>query len=151
MPKRGEIFSTNLKTKKRTYFFNVHENFNKSLSLSIVESENNDQGSYNRQSILVYDESLDEFLVEFQKSIDFLRQRQLGLKPSFEKNSSHTYLEKKSSKKEDFKKKEFKFKDKKNFKSKDAKKDFKRKDSASPSFKIKVLRQKKNKENNGKD
>ena len=74
MGKRGEIFSSRLQRDRRTYFFNVHENFTKSYSLSIVESKNSpDNSSFQRQSILVFQEDLDDFLREMQKAIDVIR------------------------------------------------------------------------------
>ena len=78
MGKRGEIFSSRLQKERRTYFFNVHESFRQALSLSIVESKTTDtEGIYTRQSVLVFEEDLDDFLRELQKSIDVIRKVQL--------------------------------------------------------------------------
>ncbi|MFA5569878.1 MAG: DUF3276 family protein [Sphaerochaetaceae bacterium] len=73
---RGEVFSTKLVTKDRTYFFNVKENVYGDMFLNIVESKGVEGGSgkFIRQSILIYPEDLGEFVREFQKSLDFLRQ-----------------------------------------------------------------------------
>ncbi|MBN2860611.1 MAG: DUF3276 family protein [Sphaerochaetaceae bacterium] len=73
---RGEVFSTKLVTGERTYFFNVKENVYGDMYLNIVESKGAEGGSgrFLRQSILVYKEDLGEFIKEFQKSIDFIKQ-----------------------------------------------------------------------------
>jgi len=77
---RGEVFSTRLVTKDRTYFFNVKENLYGDLFLNIVESKGTEGGSgkFIRQSILVYQEDLGEFVKEFQKSLDFIKQQVKG-------------------------------------------------------------------------
>lgn len=74
---RGEVYSTRLVTKDRTYFFNVKENVYGDLFLNIVESKGTESGSskFIRQSILVYQEDLGEFVKEFQKSLDFMKQQ----------------------------------------------------------------------------
>ncbi|MGD8114759.1 MAG: DUF3276 family protein [Sphaerochaetaceae bacterium] len=75
---RGEVFSTKLVTGDRTYFFNVKENVYGDKFLNIVESRGTDGGSgrFIRQSILIYQEDLGEFIKEFQKTLDFLKQNQ---------------------------------------------------------------------------
>ena len=73
---RGEVFSTRLLTKDRTYFFNVKENVYGDLFLNIVESKGTEggEGRFIRQSILIYQEDLGEFIKEFQKTLDFIKQ-----------------------------------------------------------------------------
>lgn len=74
MGERGEVFSTKLVKDDRTYFFNVKENIYGDLFLNIVESRPTDtEGRYLRQSIIVYQEDMGEFIKEFQKSIDFIK------------------------------------------------------------------------------
>lgn len=75
MGRRGEIYSTKLVRNDRTYFFNVKENLYGDLYLNIVESKPTDtEGRFLRQSILVYQEDMGEFVNEFQKSLDFIKQ-----------------------------------------------------------------------------
>ncbi|MDY0371202.1 MAG: DUF3276 family protein [Sphaerochaetaceae bacterium] len=76
---RGEVFSTKLLTKDRTYFFNVKENVYGDLFLNIVESKGTEggEGKFIRQSILIYQEDLGEFIKEFQKTLDFIKQSKL--------------------------------------------------------------------------
>ncbi|MFA5513956.1 MAG: DUF3276 family protein [Sphaerochaetaceae bacterium] len=74
---RGEVFSTTLMTKERTYFFNVKENVYGDLFLNIVESKESMRGGtekFLRQSILIYQEDLGDFVKEFQKTLDFIKQ-----------------------------------------------------------------------------
>lgn len=80
MGMRGEIFSTKLVTKDRTYFFNVKENVYGDMFLNIVESKGTEGGAgkFIRQSILVYQEDLGDFVREFQKSLDFIKQQAKG-------------------------------------------------------------------------
>jgi len=72
---RGEVFSTRLVKNERTYFFNVKENVRGDVFLNIVESKGlPDSDRFIRQSIIVYQEDLGEFLKELQKSLDFIKQ-----------------------------------------------------------------------------
>lgn len=81
MGKRGELFTSRLQKDKRTYFFNVHETTRGDLSLNIVESKTTDtEGKFARQSILIFEEDLDEFLEKMQGSIDAIRQEQIKRK-----------------------------------------------------------------------
>lgn len=75
MGQRGEVYSTRLVKNDRTYFFNVKENIYGDMFLNPVESRGTpDNDRYIRQSIIVYQEDLGEFLKELQKSLDFLKQ-----------------------------------------------------------------------------
>jgi glycerol kinase len=70
---RGEVFSTKFTTDKRTYFFNIKENRYGDLFLNIVESKKNTAEGFERQSVIVFDEDLQGFVAEFQKSLDFIK------------------------------------------------------------------------------
>jgi len=73
MGQRGEVFSSKLVRADRTYFFNVKENMYGDLYLNIVESKPSDNGRFLRQSVLVYQEDIGEFIKEMQKSLDYLK------------------------------------------------------------------------------
>lgn len=74
MGQRGEVYSTKLIKNDRTYFFNVKENVYGDLYLNIVESKGDlESNRYIRQSVLVYQEDMGEFVREFQKSLDFIK------------------------------------------------------------------------------
>ncbi|HZJ88230.1 MAG TPA: DUF3276 family protein [Sphaerochaeta sp.] len=76
MAQRGEIFTTRMVKNDRTYFFNVKQNVRGDVFLNIVESRGTrDTDRFIRQSLVVYEEDLDEFLKELQKSLDFITQR----------------------------------------------------------------------------
>jgi hypothetical protein len=74
---RGEIFSSRAVSGRRTYFFNVKENRNGDLFLNIVESKKNSENDFERHSIIVFREDLDNFLSSFQKAVDFVRTKQV--------------------------------------------------------------------------
>ena len=69
---RGELFSTKVSLQNRTYFFNVKENRLGDLYLNIVESKNRDEGGFERQSVILFAEDLQEFLKGFDESLRVL-------------------------------------------------------------------------------
>jgi hypothetical protein len=64
MGKRGELFSTKLESsnERRSYFFNVKENRNGDLFLSIVESKKQNEASWDRHQVVVFEEDLTSFM-----------------------------------------------------------------------------------------
>ncbi len=73
MGKRGEVFSTKISNDKRTYFFNVKENRFGDLFINIVESKKNAMDGFERQSVIIFEEDLNDFVKEFQKAVDFVK------------------------------------------------------------------------------
>jgi hypothetical protein len=69
---RGEIFSSKVILPNRTYFFNVKENRMGDLYLNIVESKNRDSGGFDRQSVILFADDLQEFLKGFDESLKVL-------------------------------------------------------------------------------
>ena len=69
---RGEVFSTRANSDKRTYFFNVKENRNGDLFLNIVESKKHGEEGFERHSVMVFEEDIEEFVDSFQKAADFI-------------------------------------------------------------------------------
>ena len=69
---RGELFSTRVLLPNRTYFFNVKENRMGDLYLNIVESKNRETGGFDRQSVILFAEDLQEFLKGFDESLRVL-------------------------------------------------------------------------------
>ncbi|MBB6479132.1 DUF3276 family protein [Spirochaeta isovalerica] len=70
MGKRGELFTEKLFSENgsKTYFFNVKENRFGDYFLNIVESSKNDNGRFDRYSIIVFEEDLDLFVSDFRKA-----------------------------------------------------------------------------------
>jgi hypothetical protein len=66
---RGELFSSRVILPNRTYFFNVKENRMGDLYLNIVESKNRETGGFDRQSVILFAEDLQEFLKGFDESL----------------------------------------------------------------------------------
>ena len=73
---RGEIYSSRASAGRRTYFFNVKENRNGDLFLNIVESKKNGESDFERHSLIVFKEDLDNFLEGFDKAIRFIKEKQ---------------------------------------------------------------------------
>ena len=73
MGQRGELFSSRLVRNDRNYFFIVKDNMYGDLYLNIVESKPAENGRFIRQSVLVYQEDIGEFIKEMQKSLDYLK------------------------------------------------------------------------------
>jgi hypothetical protein len=72
---RGEVFSTRTSTGKRTYFFNVKENRHGDLFLNMVESKKQMDSSFERHSMIVFQEDLEAFLEGFNKAIKYLKKK----------------------------------------------------------------------------
>lgn len=70
---RGEIFSSRATAGRRTYFFNVKENRHGDMYLNIVESKKNGENSFERHSLIVFNEDLEMFLEGFNKALDFVK------------------------------------------------------------------------------
>jgi hypothetical protein len=77
---RGELFSTKVALQNRTYFFNVKENRLGDLYLNIVESKNRETGGFERQSVILFAEDLQEFLKGFDESLRVLEKAVRGKK-----------------------------------------------------------------------
>jgi hypothetical protein len=79
---RGEIFSKKVILPNRTYFFNIKENRMGDIYLNIVESKNRETGGFDRQSIILFAEDLQEFLQGFDESLqtleDLIRKQRKG-------------------------------------------------------------------------
>jgi hypothetical protein len=69
---RGELFSTKVVLQNRTYFFNVKENRLGDLYLNIVESKNREEGGFERQSVILFAEDLQDFLQGFDDALHIL-------------------------------------------------------------------------------
>jgi len=78
MGKRGELFTEKLfsENETKTYFFNVKENRFGDYFLNIVESSKNDNGRFDRFSIIVFEEDLDLFVADFDKAIDVINEEE---------------------------------------------------------------------------
>jgi hypothetical protein len=66
---RGEIYSTKVQLDKRTYFFNVKENRMGDVYFNVVESKEQDNGQFERQSVIVFADDLSVFLQGFDEGL----------------------------------------------------------------------------------
>ena len=78
---RGELFSTRFSCDGRTYFFNVKQNRNGDVFLSIVESKPSEGESFDRRSIVIFGEHMDEFLKSFQSALKFIDKTGIKVDP----------------------------------------------------------------------
>jgi len=69
---RGELYSSRVILPNRTYFFNVKENRMGDLYLNIVESKNRETSGFDRQSVVLFADDLQEFLKGFDESLRVL-------------------------------------------------------------------------------
>ncbi len=72
---RGEVYSRKILLGKRTYFFNVKENRHGDLFLNLVESKKHGENGFERHSIIVFDEELNEFKNEFDNAVSFINKQ----------------------------------------------------------------------------
>jgi hypothetical protein len=78
---RGELFSARVKSKndRRTYFFNVKENRNNDVFVTVVESKKAGEGeSFDRHQVVVFEEDLQLFRKGIDTVLEFLESRQGG-------------------------------------------------------------------------
>ena len=80
MGQRGELFSSYFRTEEKTYFFNVKENRQRDVFLNIVESKKREVSSisgtvnFDRSSIIIFEESITEFIRGFDGAIKFFQE-----------------------------------------------------------------------------
>ncbi len=88
---RGELFTTKVILENRTYFFNVKENRLGDLYLNIVESKNKDAGGFDRQSVVLFADDLQDFLKGFDESLRVMEKayHEQKRKPRGTRETSH--------------------------------------------------------------
>jgi len=94
---RGELFSTKVILQNRTYFFNVKENRLGDLYLNIVESKNREEGGFERQSVILFAEDLQDFLQGFDDALRVLeksaREKRKETQNREQRSNEQTYRE----------------------------------------------------------
>lgn len=82
---RGELFSARVKSKndRRTYFFNVKENRNNDVFVTVVESKKTGEGeTFDRHQVVVFEEDLHLFRKGLDAVLEYLETREGAAKPS---------------------------------------------------------------------
>jgi hypothetical protein len=69
---RGELFSTRVSCNGRTYFFNVKENRMGDMFLTVVESKPTESEGFERRSVVVFREDMEDFVKAFQGALSFM-------------------------------------------------------------------------------
>lgn len=88
---RGEIFSTRVMCEGRSYFFNVKENRMGDLFLAIVESKPTETETFERRSIVIFRENLQEFLKSLEKALEAIDK--VPVKKASKKSERHSSAE----------------------------------------------------------
>jgi hypothetical protein len=70
---RGEVYSERLSAGTRTYFFNVKENRAGDLFLNLVESKKHGETGFERHQVMIFEEDIESFKMEFDRAIAFIR------------------------------------------------------------------------------
>jgi hypothetical protein len=73
---RGEVFSSKLSSGKRTYFFNVKENRHGDLFLNLVESKKSGDSNFERHSIIVFEEDIENFIKELSEAVKYIKKKE---------------------------------------------------------------------------
>ncbi|MEX2443686.1 MAG: DUF3276 family protein [Alkalispirochaeta sp.] len=76
---RGELFSARVKSKndRRTYFFNVKENRNSDVFVTVVESKKTGEGeAFDRHQVVVFEEDLRLFRKGLDTVLEYLESRE---------------------------------------------------------------------------
>lgn len=76
---RGELFSARVKSKndRRTYFFNVKENRNNDVFVTVVESKKTGEGeAFDRHQVVVFEEDIRLFRKGLDTVLEFLESRE---------------------------------------------------------------------------
>ncbi|MEW6548953.1 MAG: DUF3276 family protein [Spirochaetota bacterium] len=78
---RGELYSARFASEGRTYFFNVKQNRNGDVFLSIVESKQGEGETFDRRSIVVFADQMDGFLKSFENVLKFIEKTGIKVSP----------------------------------------------------------------------
>lgn len=78
---RGELFSTRFICEGRTYFFNVKENRNGDIFLSIVESKPTETETFDRRSIVIFQENMEGFMRALRTAAGYMEKASQRPKP----------------------------------------------------------------------
>jgi len=78
---RGELFSTRFSCEGRTYFFNVKENRNGDIFLSIVESKPTETETFDRRSIVIFRENMEGFMRAMRTAAGYMEKAQARPNP----------------------------------------------------------------------
>jgi len=76
---RGELFSARVKSKndRRTYFFNVKENRNNDVFVTVVESKKTGEDEvFDRHQVVVFEEDLHLFRKGLDTVLDYIESRE---------------------------------------------------------------------------
>ena len=86
---RGELFSTRFGCEGRTYFFNVKENRNGDIFLSVVESKPTETETFDRRSIVVFQENMEGFMRAMRTAAGYMDKAGPRARPETSRRGPH--------------------------------------------------------------
>ncbi len=73
MSEKMSLYTRMVRAGRRTYFFDVREARNNKKFLIISESTPSTDGTFNRSSVLVFQEDIDNFLAAFSEAKELIK------------------------------------------------------------------------------
>lgn len=81
---RGELYSTKFVCDSRTYFFNVKQNRNGDVFLSIVESKPSEGETFDRRSVVVFGDQMEGFVRAMQSALKYMHKTGTHVEPELD-------------------------------------------------------------------
>ncbi|MCC7203421.1 MAG: DUF3276 family protein [Nitrospirae bacterium] len=73
MSEKASIYTRMIRAGRRTYFFDVREARNNKRFMIIAESTRSDDGTFNRSSVIVFPDDVENFLTAFSEARALLK------------------------------------------------------------------------------
>lgn len=64
----NKIYTDQIKAGRRTYFLDIKESIKQTKYLTITESKKKDDGSFERNNILIFEEDIENFVIACTKA-----------------------------------------------------------------------------------
>ena len=74
MSEKASLYTRMIRAGRRTYFFDVRETKNSKRFLIIAESTRSDDGTFNRSSVIIFPDDVENFLAAFSEARALLKE-----------------------------------------------------------------------------
>ena len=74
MSEKASLYTRMIRAGRRTYFFDVREAKNSKRFLIIAESTRSDDGTFNRSSVIIFPDDVENFLTAFSEARALLKE-----------------------------------------------------------------------------